>query len=1372
MTNIGSAFSKSSAPIKYRTNGCLGNEIKIVSNPDLSKISLSDTKEIGNNISTYSNGETITYTQTVNGDWCYVYFNFPQNRNVQGSIIGDASISVNTNKNVNGEEIFQKGAKLNFGTLTTVGTKNTRGYRTAYAYYTPYISNRPNENLDGTESKRSAYISSLRYDAYQGFYNEEDPYGILSVKITNNDNPNSTSKKFVTLKKNDVVVNDNTYTNTKYTINPSYTYNPYNNNAGLLDSFSFDITYNELPTYPKEFVLTYSDNYNSFSPNGGNLYIEAKAKLDGTYQGFTTTTATDTGFTSYDRTAILTYEFKTYHSSNQISKFGTRTFKQNAKPLTIAYQWSVEGNPNWIKFTNGTNNASFTISDNSATKGKVSGTMTVDCERTLKSGEIKTGKIGGIVWIDSKNTQKRTATIVSKLNIENCSAQNIYPIDSSDNKPTKRIEISQNGQKYNSPGFSIPVSIVGNISNETDIYPTINIGDTTLNANTKQSIISCTYGAELPISIEAPIISSGDKQNPNTSGKIIIYSKTGNNNLGFLPEGNAISIKLSPNPLIFKKGYIKGHPKYEWLLQCHGTATDIDGNEDSNITLNGWGGTTPISINALESASYFSGSVKYTTSVSNDQFRLQSYDENHPLTDNIWKVSDNKGDETIVGSCNNDFTDISSNDKVFSIVAKPNVYKIGSWTTSSNDTTITVSSTTKNTKQIKGILDIKLSLGNGDTGTVNSSINDSTILNTKINLMQLGSNCTGKIRFTYKYAVKKLNYTQIDYPANISGNATYTCKDMIVLEDPDYSEVQNAGNVTPFLVYNNAITTSVSFSGGTYDLKIRGVPNIVDGSDADKIWEVHAISTVGDQNPLSGNPVASGIIPGKDAEYSLQYTIKDASATKDTAWGNFYDDRNNYIVIPPNKATLSSYTNAKIIIKMTDGSTRLKVNEGIYTFTPREEYYSGSKDITYIISVKVNDKHYADNQFISDNTATVIQSGEPSYGNRVSSSYTYDFKTAGLNCTVTTPTSIDLTNNMYEQTRVGKFDISSYSPILSPDSNQGSSRDLSSYIFNFKNDITKNEKITGNYYVGFTNPGDKVLTDTTVTYSFGTTTVGNYELTKRTYTTGSKSWNYSYRATIRSVLNVIDSGGNIMLTKNYSTISNTFVGNGNYYPSSSSILSKYYRMYKLTTPQKSSSSWTMMTNSIIKFNTLPNVFGEYRLEVRWAKSTDIMDLDNIGYKKISFKITKNNYQEKFEYYISSITLKIKEGDQTHDAFYDDLWVSSVIPQPVVKMVKSYTTDGKVWVENTYDAPEDTYVVTTKYICSSGTYTGTTTNIKFIRDQNNPGEQTMSVQFMSTVKINDGLPLYKKPGMLLTLQSMSSKAYDVTWTSLAKEYYNM
>lgn len=228
--NIGSAFTKSSGPIKYYTNGISdnGTGMEIISNPDTTKIVVSTTYQIGNNVNTYSDGENVTYTQNVTGNWCYVYFNFPKNKNIKGNIGSNTDqFYLNTNEITSGDGSLNSGIyNIDLNPPSIKGTTNTKGYRRIYTYYTPNITYRPDEGLNGTDSKTSTAIEEIRQDGFQAFYNDPDPYGVFSIKLTNNGNTYSGIPKFVTLKKNEITIEDGTYTSSKYEINSSYAYNP------------------------------------------------------------------------------------------------------------------------------------------------------------------------------------------------------------------------------------------------------------------------------------------------------------------------------------------------------------------------------------------------------------------------------------------------------------------------------------------------------------------------------------------------------------------------------------------------------------------------------------------------------------------------------------------------------------------------------------------------------------------------------------------------------------------------------------------------------------------------------------------------------------------------------------------------------------------------------------------------------------------------------------------------------------------------------------------------------------------------------------------------------------------------------------------
>lgn len=1388
--NIGSAFTKSSGPIKYYTNGSSdsGTGMKIISNPDPTKIVVSTTYQIGNNVNTYSDGETVTYTQNVTGNWCYVYFNFPENKNIKGNIGSNTDqFYLNTNEITSGDGSIDSGIyNIDLDPPSVKGTTNTKGYRRIYTYYTPNITYRPDEGLNGTDSKTSTAVEEIRQDGFQAFYNDPDPYGVFSIKLTNNGNTYSGIPKFVTLKKNGITIKDGTYTSSKYEINSSYAYNPYKNDASISDRYYYEVSENKLSTYKKELVFTYDNKYNILAVSGDNLTVYAKAKLNDTYQGFTTSTATDNGFTTYDRTASLIWEFKTYNcSSNVANKSNTETLAQNGKKIEISYTWSLENNtdttsswasisPSNLNDPTKNNHVKLQVKDQGAKPGEAIGTLKLNCETSMNPGESKTGNISGISWTSQTNKKERSVTLVNKLKVTNCLSQNIWSSNGNDTDgmPIKKLIVTQLGSNYQSPAFNINnISIIPSASNPNqNIYPKVLIGDEILDSTNKNTNVRIDYNSDVPVKIIAPTISGEGIVQSKTTGKIDVYNTKNPsssilelNSDGTIDGTNYPLIKLSPS-LTFVKGYTKGSSEYNWTLKTSNVS--LSSINSTNISgLNKFTSDYNIKVNKTDSSTYFSGLTTLNVSLPDNMYSIK----NSPTstlgmqsTTFSWQGNNNSTSENISGTGLS--TSIGSNDRSFYLIGPNNEYELGDWDASFNsqNNDITISSSTKNKNTISTYIQFEATNKEGDTGrlqviTDHSSGTQLTDNTAQLNVTQTGDTCEGKVNFTSTGAAN-LNYNQIDYPANTFGNATYICQNLFNLASQKLPKVIGIGNVTPQFTLNGSVIDNIGPEGGEVGINIIGEPICETSSDCDQPWTISATSTISQSSisgnhPISGNPIASGIVKGGDVNYSKYYNFNHEG---DIQW-----DSSITVNIPSNTKTLT--TNIAPYLTYNDYNNDISL--GVFNYYPGLVEYTGTSPIQYSLIANI----YCINSRKDFYSEPIYLTQEGEDGSSTIIGTTYEFYTSSNNCYVD-----DVANIYDENTELenyGRFMVYNiHSPISNPSGNQGIPSNLSTYIYNYYSNIkTDNIDIVGDYSSSLITPGDLMLNaDESTICEFRIDSSGDPTVVKKTYTTGSKSWNYiyAYKITVKHPSTNTTMGPYITQK----------VGNGEYIPDRNEISKTYHKMYRIDTPN-GNGEWTIFTESSKAFNTLEDTTGTYRLNIRWATSTDIGDDSTDVYGKKTSEFTINRKTQKYEYYIGNVSLSIVNGygSKTLTAFdtndkTSDTWTASVSPSYNIYKVKMVSNDGNHYdpVGEPIDVTNTETNVYTVSVNYDGSFkgTGTTAAHTMTIGSNGNDANQKTITFHLTVSINSSYEMYQQNS-----RSISADSDSIIWRWYGKTYYN-
>ena len=454
--------------------------------------------------------------------------------------------------------------------LTVKGTTFTAGYRRHKIQYEPSIrydlasynyGTNDNYKSDGKTKATGSSVVTQRYDAFQTFYNIEDPYGILNVFISNHDDAKSSSPTFCTLTNN----------KSEYRISHSYTYTPYKNSATWNNTNYLSFTYNTLPTYPKELVFTYGSNYNSVSYDGGTITVEAKALYNGTYDRFTTSTATDDGFSSYKRYVDVTYSLSTFNSSTTPTGSNTYTFRiwQPGSKLGISYNWSIDSNPSWVHLsTTSGNTTKVTFDVQGDEMPSVSGTLSLSLDNTtISNGGSTTGSVSGVSWTAPINKSARSCVLRQNMTVTNCCAQNITPKTSS-GQPYQSLTLTQNGMHWNNPSFDMKWKVTQGSKTVTtyiDTYehgwPTVIIGGVETSDGTEKTTEWNYNTSSKSVSVSMPTIS---RPWVNTySGGTVSISKASDASVSY--KGGSITINLDPN-ITFRQGFISGVSGRTWTI--------------------------------------------------------------------------------------------------------------------------------------------------------------------------------------------------------------------------------------------------------------------------------------------------------------------------------------------------------------------------------------------------------------------------------------------------------------------------------------------------------------------------------------------------------------------------------------------------------------------------------------------------------------------------------------------------------------------------------------------------------------------------------------------------------------------------------------
>lgn len=825
--------------------------------------------------------------------------------------------------------------------LTVKGTTFTAGYRRHKIQYEPSIrydlasynyGTNDNYKSDGSTKATGGRVVTQRYDAFQTFYNIEDPYSVLNISIANHDNAKSSSPTFCTL----------TNKKSEYRINHSYTYNPYKNSATWNNTNYLSFTYNTLPTYPKELVFTYGSNYNSISYDGGSITVEAKARYNGSYDRFTTSTANDDGFSSYKRYVDVTYSLSTFNSSTTPTGSNTYTFRiwQPGSKLGISYNWSIDSNPSWVHLsTTSGNTTKVTFDDQGDVKPSVGGTLSLSLNNTdISNGGSTTGSVSGVSWTAPTNKSARSCVLRQNMTVTNCCAQNITPKTSS-GQPYQSLTLTQNGMTWNNPSFNMKWKVTQKSKTTTTYndgyghgWPTVSIGNSSTTDGTEMTTEWSYNTSSKSVSVSMPTISR-PWVNTYTDGTVSI-SKASNTPISY--KGGSITINLDPN-ITFRQGFTSGVSERTWTIS--NTANNATNQE--YWTLNKFNDVV-IKLPAIAAANQTFGDATLS-----------------------WR---NTGTKTLTFSKSSKTWNNSNSDDSFTASLSDNLPYIGSWSASASDGTLTFTSTTRNSSSTSGTISFSGSTyqdGRLTPSPSNITISQSgTSISGTINIKAEGTgikSCDASAVYpidgntiTAGYSLKSKDYIHVAKVENLAAKITSPTNRNVKWEGESITFGKKSGNVT-----------TETTASKTYPYKITVSSNIV------STYPSNATNGVILSN--SGTPY--------EANYVIEYSVDSGSWTTSTTAN-----------IGQRPAVWSS--NPSLVVRPSDEWTN--VNEGIYKYT--RGWYASQGSTSHTVSIRVRDKNNGDKVF-SGTSASITQDGQAGYPTDTR----YTFTTSGINCTTSTP---------------------------------------------------------------------------------------------------------------------------------------------------------------------------------------------------------------------------------------------------------------------------------------------------------------------------------------------------------------------------------
>ncbi len=1123
MANYGNHFTSNSGNYNYNTRGHSyddsgwvivglansGNVSQPIPHPNGAEFT-------GNNTTCYfytNNHMSKPNKEVKNGNDYVAYFNWAtSNKNTIGSIDGDFNFypfgsktdsrfveptglddtkhGVSPYSNSNNNVISRTN-------LAVKGTTFTAGYRRHKIQYEPSIrydlasynyGTNDNYKSDGSTKATGGRVVTQRYDAFQTFYNIEDPYSVLNISIANHDDAKSSSPTFCTLTNN----------KSEYRISHSYTYNPYNNSATWNNTNYLSFTYNTLPTYPKELVFTYGSNYNSISYDGGSITVEAKARYNGSYDRFTTSTANDDGFSSYKRYVDVTYSLSTFNSSTTPTGSNTYTFRiwQPGSKLGISYTWSIDGNPSWVHLsTTSGNTTKVTFDDQGDVKPSVGGTLSLSLNNTtISNGGSTTGSVSGVSWTAPTNKGARSCVLRQNMTVTNCCAQNITPKTSS-GQPYQSLTLTQNGMTLKNPSFDMKWKVTQKSKTTTTYndgyghgWPTVNIGGVSTSDGTEKTNGWNYNTSSKSVSVSMPTISR-PWVNTYTGGTVSI-SKASDTPISY--KGGSITINLDPN-ITFRQGFTSGVSERTWTI----SNTSNNATNQEYWTLNKFNDVV-IKLPAIAAANQTFGDATLS-----------------------WR---NTGTKTLTFSKSSKTWNNSNSDDSFTATLSSNLPYIGSWLASASGGTLTFTSTTKNSSPISGT--ISFSGTTYQDGVLTPSPSTITI-------SQNGTSISGTISIKAEGTGVKTCTSSVTYP--IDGSTT---SGSFTLNDALQRYVTGAGTLAASIEAPFSPDGNISVDGESIHISGVGSPSTDSEASKSQSWFISATSNIVSTNPSGGNPIISGTIKPLSPSYHYEYKLDDGywEAVLDP-YISIYVESNEGTVTEDSSATLT------VISDYTD------VKDGIYRYDRGHYHRNSTSAITYNVYIRVEDDNDNKKNFEgkSDSITQHGDSGEDYYrgGSWIITPY------SNYNCIVSTK-EINYTGSEYvsSESGIGAFNVTPdwYHNHDSHPTGNNLEESTSEYVSDYSDTISRNsvDNATPNSELfGF----DKTFQpNETISQEYGVKSSSPDIITTTTSTSGSITWKYKYEYCVISD----DPSDSFCHITNHET-------DGRYNPPAGTVNTKYYR---------------------------------------------------------------------------------------------------------------------------------------------------------------------------------------------------------------------
>lgn len=934
--------------------------------------------------------------------------------------------------------------------LNIKGTTFTAGYRRHKIQYEPSIrydlasynyGTNDNYKSDGSTKATGGRVVTQRYDAFQTFYNVEDPYSVLNISIANHDDAKSSSPTFCTLTNN----------KSEYRISHSYTYNPYKNSATWNNTNYLSFTYNTLPTYPKELVFTYGSNYNSVSYDGGTITVEAKARYNGTYDRFTTSTENDDGFSSYKRYVDVTYSLSTFNSSTTPTGSNTYTFRiwQPGSKLGISYNWSIDSNPSWVHLsTTKGNTTKITFDDQGDVKPSVGGTLSLSLNNTtISNGGSTTGSVSGVSWAAPTNKSARSCVLRQNMTVTNCCAQNITPKTSS-GQPYQSLTFTQNGMYWNNPSFDMKWKVTQKSKTTTTYndnyehgWPTVSIGGVETSDGTEK-----TNGWNYNTSSKSVFVSIPTISRPwvNTySGGTVSISKSSDASVSY--KGGSVTINLDPN-ITFRQGFTSGVSERTWTI----SNTVNNATNQEYWTLNKFNDVV-IKLPAIAAANQTFGDATLS-----------------------WR---NTGTKTLTFSKSIRTWNNSNSDDSFTATLAPNLPTIGSWSASASDGTFRFTSTTRNSSSTSGT--ISFSGTTYQDGVLTPSPSTITI-------SQNGTNISGAINIKAEGTGVKTCTSSVTYP--IDGNTT---SGSFTLNDALQRYVTGAGTLTADIYGPSG---NISVNGESIYVSSSGSPSTDSEASKTQSWSISATSNIVSTNPSGGNPIISGTIKPLSPGYHYEYKLNSGSWQRSTS---FSIGSNIGSVTANSSATLTA-------------TTYTDIKDGIYRYERGHYHRNSTSAIPHKVTIRVVDDHDIKKIYEggSDSKNQSGDSGEDYYkGGSWIITPANDY-----NCTVS-PVQIEYTGSEYvsSESGIGAFNVTPdwYASNTSyPDGNN--SVDGPGYVSDYSNTISRGSVDNASPNSELFGDDKTFQPNETISQEYGVKSSSPDIITKTTSTSGSITWKYKY----------------------------------------------------------------------------------------------------------------------------------------------------------------------------------------------------------------------------------------------------------------------